>query len=64
DGYARAVDRGEKRKDTFDKKVVGSKPGNVVFEEGELVQVFNTRLDKTMQTKKKLLPRWSGALRI
>ncbi len=35
-----------------------------MFKEGELVQVFNTWLDKTMQTKKKLLPRWSGALRI
>lgn len=35
-----------------------------MFKEGELVQVFNMRLDKTMQTKKKLLLRWSGALRI
>ncbi|KAK0470871.1 hypothetical protein IW261DRAFT_923004 [Armillaria novae-zelandiae] len=45
-------------------KVVGSKPGHGIFKEGNLVQVFNTRLDKTTQTKKKLLPRWSGASRI
>ncbi|PBK85348.1 hypothetical protein ARMGADRAFT_871587, partial [Armillaria gallica] len=63
-GYTQAVNCGEKRKETFDKKVVGSKLRNVVFREGELVQVFNMQLDKMMQTKKKPLPRWSGVLRI
>ncbi|KAK0207423.1 hypothetical protein IW262DRAFT_1245248, partial [Armillaria fumosa] len=64
DGYTQAVDHGDKHKWTFDKKVLSSKPGEVVFQKGQLVQVFNTWLEKTMQMKKKLLPRWSGVLRI
>ncbi|KAJ6600116.1 hypothetical protein B0H10DRAFT_1631969, partial [Mycena sp. CBHHK59/15] len=37
DGYARAVKHGEARKAAFDKRVLGSKSGEVVFAPGDLV---------------------------
>ncbi|KAK0482837.1 hypothetical protein EDD18DRAFT_1112473 [Armillaria luteobubalina] len=63
DGHTQAVDHGDKHKWMFDRKVLNSKPGEVVFQKGQLVQVFNTQLEKMIQMKRKLLPTWSGVLR-
>ncbi|KAJ7172819.1 hypothetical protein C8R43DRAFT_943893 [Mycena crocata] len=64
DGYARAVKHGAVRKAAFDRRVEGSKAGEVVFAPGDLVQVLDPKFKKTFLTSKKILPEWSGAFRI
>lgn len=64
DGYARAVAHGVKRKAAFDQKVQKSRAGVVEFKIGELVQVLEQKYRGTHKTIKKLLPTWSGALRV
>ncbi|KIJ06548.1 hypothetical protein PAXINDRAFT_60016, partial [Paxillus involutus ATCC 200175] len=48
------------RKAIFDRRVLRSKAGEVVFKTGELVQVYDNALDNTLSTARKLLPRWSA----
>ncbi|KAJ7137881.1 hypothetical protein C8R44DRAFT_594565, partial [Mycena epipterygia] len=64
DGYARAVKHGAARKTAFDRRVLDSKAGEVVFAPGDLVQVLDPKYKKTFLTSKKILPEWSGAFRI
>ncbi|KAJ7107509.1 hypothetical protein C8R44DRAFT_637308 [Mycena epipterygia] len=64
DGYARAVHHGVARKAAFDNRVTGSKTGEVVFAAGDLVQVLDPKYQKTFLSSKKILPEWSGALRV
>ncbi|KAJ7248276.1 hypothetical protein B0H12DRAFT_990546, partial [Mycena haematopus] len=64
DGYARAVKHGASRKAVFDRRVLGSKAGEVVFMPGDLVQVLDPKFKKTFLTSKKILPEWSGAFRV
>ncbi|KAL1657797.1 hypothetical protein GGF50DRAFT_18412, partial [Schizophyllum commune] len=64
DGQAAAAAHADSRKAIFDRRVLKTKPGEVIFEVGELVQVFDTRLDETLRTERKVLPQWSGARRI
>jgi len=64
DGYSEAVHHAIRRKATFDKKVLKSKAGVVVFEKGQLVQVYRNDLMNTLSTDKKLQPTWSGPYRI
>jgi hypothetical protein len=64
DGYARAVKHGADRKAVFDRRVLGSKAGEVVFAPGDLVQVLDPKYKKTFLTSKKILPEWSGAFRV
>ncbi|KIJ57710.1 hypothetical protein HYDPIDRAFT_75462, partial [Hydnomerulius pinastri MD-312] len=49
-----------KRKTAFDRKVLRSKAGEVIFTVGELVQVYDNAQDTTLATTRKLLPRWSA----
>ncbi|KAJ7209813.1 hypothetical protein B0H12DRAFT_984945, partial [Mycena haematopus] len=64
DGYARAVKHGVSRKEAFDRRVLDSKVGEVVFAPGDLVQVLDPKYKKTFLTSKKILPEWSGAFRV
>jgi transposase InsO family protein len=47
-------------KDTFDKKVVQSYAGEVIFEPGQLVQVYANTMEMTLVSTRKLTPRWSA----
>ncbi|KAF8833876.1 hypothetical protein BDN67DRAFT_866553, partial [Paxillus ammoniavirescens] len=49
-----------KCKTAFDHKVLNSTPGEVVFNDGQLVQVYDNALDTTLSTTHKLLPHWSA----
>ncbi|KIK78584.1 hypothetical protein PAXRUDRAFT_61220, partial [Paxillus rubicundulus Ve08.2h10] len=49
-----------KRKTASDRKVLNSTPGEVVFNGGQLVQVYDNALDTTLSTMHKLLPLWSA----
>ncbi|TFK60703.1 hypothetical protein BDN72DRAFT_742839, partial [Pluteus cervinus] len=64
DGYAEAVQHALARKKKFDKRVLESKAGEIVFEEDDLVQVYRNDLDNTHKTERKLLPKWSVPRRI
>jgi hypothetical protein len=64
DGHARAVAHGVARKKAFDKKVLNSSAGEVVFEAGDLVQVLDPKFKKMFLNTKKILPEWSGAFRV
>jgi hypothetical protein len=60
DRYAEAVAHAVKRKATFDRKVLVQDPGEVVFLNGQLVQIYHNDLDYTFKkTECKLLPKWS-----
>jgi hypothetical protein len=52
------------RKAAFDRKVLGSTEGKVIFKPGELVQVFRSNLVKTVSNERKLTCRWSEPHRI
>ena len=64
DGYAEAVAHALKRKAVFDKRVLAHKPGEVIFSNGELVQIYRSDLDYTFKTDRKLLPKWSPPQRV
>ena len=64
DGYAEAVTHALKRKNTFDKRVLARKPGEVTFSKGQLVQIYRSDLDHTYKMERKLLPKWSTPQRI
>jgi hypothetical protein len=60
DGHVRAV----AQKKAFDKKVLSSKAGEVVFKAGDLVQVLDPKFKKMFFTMKKILSEWSGTFRV
>ena len=64
DGYAEAVHHTLRRKATFDHKILKSKPGEVIFYRGQLVQVYQSDLAGTLSTEKKLATMWSPPHRI
>ncbi|KAJ6626470.1 hypothetical protein B0H10DRAFT_1639690, partial [Mycena sp. CBHHK59/15] len=64
DGYPSAVKHGVAWKAVFDRHVLDSKAGEVVFAPGDLVQVLDPKYKKTFLTLKKILPEWSGAFRV
>ncbi|KAI0363824.1 hypothetical protein BV20DRAFT_910534, partial [Pilatotrama ljubarskyi] len=64
DGYDEAVRHAIKRKTVFDRRVLASQPGEVVFEKGALVQIYRSDLDYTFKTSRKLLPKWSPPHRV
>ncbi|CAK5283658.1 unnamed protein product [Mycena citricolor] len=64
DGYAKRVKYALSRKAAFDKKVLKSRAGNVVFKEGELVQVFRSDLAETVSNDRKLTCRWTEPHRV
>jgi hypothetical protein len=63
DGYEATVRHAIGRKRTFDKRVL-KQSGEVIFEPGQLVQVYRSDLDYTFKTERKLLPKWSPPYRI
>jgi hypothetical protein len=63
-GYAETVRHAIRRKAMFDKKVRKSKTGEVTFTKGQLVQVFDSGLAKTLRTERKLQVMWLGPHRV
>ena len=53
-----------KRKLAFDRKVILLRTGEVLFDDGQLMQVYDNAMDMTFATSKKLLPRWSAPWRV
>jgi transposase InsO family protein len=64
DGANRAALHAIKRKAAFDRKVLRTNAGEVIFESDQLVQVYDNSLDTTLSTTRKLLPQWSAPRRI
>jgi hypothetical protein len=52
------------RKAAFNRKVLGSMGGEVIFKPGELIQVFRSDLTKTVSNERKLTCRWSEPHRV
>ncbi|KAJ7814824.1 hypothetical protein B0H14DRAFT_3476715 [Mycena olivaceomarginata] len=63
-GYAPAIAHGAARKEVFNKKVLNSNAGEVVFKVRDLVQVLDPKFKKMFLTTKKILPEWLGAFRV
>lgn len=53
-----------KRKTAFDKRVLKKAPGEVIFNRGQLVQVYRNDLDYMFKADQTLLPKWSVPRRI
>lgn len=64
DSYAHSLEHAAKRKAAFDKTLLAKHPGEVIFEAGQLVQVYCTDLTYTFKSIRKLLPRWSPPRRV
>ncbi|TFK60713.1 hypothetical protein BDN72DRAFT_743791, partial [Pluteus cervinus] len=64
DGYAEAIAHALARKKAFDKRVLASKPGEIIFAQNELVQIYRNDLDNTHKTERKMLPKWSVPRRV
>ena len=64
DGYSEAVRHAMDRKTRFDRRMLASTEGEVVFEKGDLVQVYRNNLAKLIGTKRKLTPMWSEPRRV
>ena len=64
DGYAHIVDHAQRRKTTFDKQVLKQAPREVVFQAGDLVQVYRSDLDYTFKSDRKILPKFSAPRRV
>ncbi|KAG2048153.1 hypothetical protein P692DRAFT_201669383, partial [Suillus brevipes Sb2] len=64
DGADQAVAHGNRRKRAFDRRVLKSTAGEVVFAPGQLVQVYANALEMTLASSRKLQPRWSAPRRI
>jgi hypothetical protein len=52
------------RKTRFDRRVTGSKEGEVTFEKGHLVQTYGNDLAHSISTERKLTPMWSEPRRV
>ncbi|KAJ3897650.1 hypothetical protein F5879DRAFT_779459, partial [Lentinula edodes] len=64
DGYEEVLCHALRRKSVFDRKVLKSRQGEVVFKKGDLVQYRFNQLDNTHSTKVKLAVRWSEPVRV
>jgi hypothetical protein len=64
DGYAEAIRHAMDRKTRFDRRILDSAEGEVVFEVGQLVQIFRSDLAKSISSERKLAPMWSEPHRI
>ena len=51
-------------KTRFDRRVLDSKEGEVIFEKGQLVQIYRNDLAKSIGTERKLTPMWSEPHRV
>ena len=52
------------RKTRFDRRLMELREGEVMFEKGQLVQVYRNDLAKAISTERKLIPMWSEPCRI
>ncbi|KAJ3902107.1 hypothetical protein F5879DRAFT_788007, partial [Lentinula edodes] len=59
DGYDVFVHHAVKRKTIFDRRVLKKEGKEVIFDKGDLVQVYRSDLDYTFKTIKKIIPKWS-----
>jgi hypothetical protein len=59
DGYSEAIQHANQRKEAFNRKVMKSKAGSVIFNTGQLVQVFRSDLANSISSECKLTPMWS-----
>jgi transposase InsO family protein len=64
DGYAEAVRHAMDRKTRFDRRMLDSDEEEVVFEKGQLVQVYRNDLAKSISSERKLTPMWSEPHRV
>ena len=64
DGYSEAIQHAMDRKARFDRRVLESKEGEVMFEKGHLVQVYRNDLAQSIGTGCKLMPMWSELRRV
>ena len=65
DGYSEAVKHAMDRKTRFDRRVLEeSKEGEVIFEKGQLVQIFRSDLAKSISSERKLALMWSKPHRV
>jgi hypothetical protein len=64
DGYAHTMEHAARRKTAFDKRLLAKFLREVLFEPGQLVQVYCNDLTYTFKTERKLLPHWSPPRRI
>ena len=58
------VEHAAKRKAAFDRKVASSHDGVIEYKRGNLVQIQDSRLNLTLSTEAKLLPRWGTPHRV
>ncbi|KAJ3912845.1 hypothetical protein F5877DRAFT_24186, partial [Lentinula edodes] len=64
DGYDAFVCHALKRKTIFDRRVLKKEGKEVIFDKGDLVQVYRSDLDYTFKTIKKIIPKWSRPYRV
>jgi RNase H-like domain found in reverse transcriptase/Integrase core domain len=64
DGYAEAVQHAMDRKTRFDRRVLDSREGEIIFKKGQLVQIHRSDLAKSISSERKLTPMWSEPYRI
>ena len=64
DGYSEAVRHAMNRKTRFDRRVLDSREGEVIFEVGQLIQIYRNDIAKSIGSERKLLPMWSEPHRI
>ncbi|KAG2059595.1 hypothetical protein BDR06DRAFT_828282, partial [Suillus hirtellus] len=64
DGADQVVSHANQCKASFDRRVFKSCAGEVIFETGQLVQIYANALDMTLASSRKLQPRWLVPRRI
>ncbi|KIN98694.1 hypothetical protein M404DRAFT_108240, partial [Pisolithus tinctorius Marx 270] len=64
DSYNKAVRHAIKRKTAFDHCMLKRQLAEVVFNIGDLIQIYQNDLDYTFKTERKLLPKWSTPHRV
>jgi hypothetical protein len=60
DAYLHILDHANKQKAAFNKKVLASRDGVIEYKKGHLMQIRDSKLDFTLATEVKLLPRWGA----
>ena len=64
DGYSEAIRHAMDRKRRFDRRVIESAEGEVIFKKGQLVQIYRSDLAKSISSERKLAPMWSEPHRV
>lgn len=64
DGYDAILKHAQDRKKLFDRWVLRSRAGEVVFVPGQLVQTYRSDMDYTFKSDRRLIPKWSPPHRI